>query len=279
MHVGLKDEILEERYRTLTSDEAELLYNPLPQDLPTVKKTLLTQMAAYDGNIERYARLAMSGRTLTSEDQDCVIRGIRHHSMYARWWADQIKNDTVYARSCPHVWELQSAIAARRIMLNDLSIFSDGWPSGVPMPYVIWSPLRPHPEMLQLLVEKVPEMKTQAVAAAIVCDYDTLYEWFDPEPSWHLWKVASMFSTNPFYREDQERRAKEKSIRVNRDKWMDTEFLELMRTREVGVHHGDCAQIQDSVGAYWVSETDQHILNTTEIEFSVWRGIGKVTRG
>ncbi|KAG7411309.1 hypothetical protein Forpe1208_v010384 [Fusarium oxysporum f. sp. rapae] len=81
MHLSLEDQELGERHGTLTDEEAKLLYSPLPRDLPTVKKTLLTQMAAHDGNIERYAQLANSGRTLTQLDQDCVIRGVLHHTI------------------------------------------------------------------------------------------------------------------------------------------------------------------------------------------------------
>ena len=158
MHLDLEDQQVDERHGTLTDDEAKLLYSPLPGDLPTVKKTLLTQMAAHDGNIERYAQLANSGRTLTQLDQDCVILGVLHHTMYARWWADQIKNDTIYARSSPYVWDIQRAIMARRIMLNDASTFEDGWPPGVPMPYIIWWPLQPQSDMLSLLAMKVPKM-------------------------------------------------------------------------------------------------------------------------
>ncbi|KAG9499028.1 hypothetical protein J7337_009839 [Fusarium musae] len=206
MHLGLEVQELDERHDILNDNEAKLLYNPLPRDLPAVKKTLLTQMAAHDGNIERYTQLATSGRTLTQLDQDCVIRGIIHHTMYARWWAGQIKNDTIYARSSPYVWDIQRAIMARRIMLNDASAFEEGWPPGVPMPYIIWWPLQPQPDMLGLLAMKVSEMKRQCAAAAIVCDYENVYKSLDPEPSWHLWNIASEFAANPFYREDQERR-------------------------------------------------------------------------
>ncbi|KAF4429374.1 hypothetical protein F53441_14018 [Fusarium austroafricanum] len=84
MHLDLEDQGVEERHGTLTDDEAKLLYSPLPRHLPTVKKTLLTQMAAHDGNIERYAQLANSARTLTLLDEDCVVRGILHHTMFTR---------------------------------------------------------------------------------------------------------------------------------------------------------------------------------------------------
>ncbi|KAF4436906.1 beta transducin [Fusarium acutatum] len=221
-----------ERHGTLTDDEAKLLYSPLPRDLPTVKKTLLTQMAAHDGNIERYAQLANYGGTLTQLDQDCVVRGVLHHTMYARWWADQITNDTIYARSSPSVWDIQRAIMARRIMLNDPSGFENGWPSGVPMPYIIWWPLQPQSDMLSLLAMKMPEMKRQCAAAAIVCDYENVYKSLDPEPSWHLWKVASEFAANPFYREDQERRGREKDVDVEDDPFVESYYNELMQTRE-----------------------------------------------
>ncbi|KAM0330971.1 hypothetical protein ACHAQA_003928 [Verticillium albo-atrum] len=40
-------------HSTLAKHEVSLLYQPLPPDLPTVRKTLLTCMAAFEGNIDR----------------------------------------------------------------------------------------------------------------------------------------------------------------------------------------------------------------------------------
>ncbi|KAM0544659.1 hypothetical protein ACHAPJ_011720 [Fusarium lateritium] len=279
MHLGLEDQELEERHNTLTDDEAKLLYHPLPRDLPTMKKTLLTQMAAHDGNIERYARLANSARTLTMLDQDCVARGIMHHTMFARWWADQIKNNTIYARSAPYVWDIQRAIMARRIMLNDDSVFENGWPSGVPMPYIIWWPLRPDPDMLSLLAKEVPEMKRQCAAAAIACDYKPVYKELDPEPSWHLWKVATMFSSNPFYREDQERRGREGNVDVEDDTYMESYYRQLEETRELTVIDGGYAgKIRDSVQTHRTRElVYENVLSTSALQLKVWEGIGKVS--
>ncbi|RGP63233.1 hypothetical protein FLONG3_9989 [Fusarium longipes] len=278
MHLGLENQEVEERYRTLTDNEAKLLYSPLPCDLPTVKKTVLTQMAAHDGNIERYARLANSARTLTPLDEECVIRGVLHHTMYARWWADQIKNKTIYATSAPYVAEIQRAIMARRIMLNDASVCEDGWPSGVPMPYVIWWPLKPEPDMLSLLASNVPEMKMQCAAAAIACDYDSVYKSLDPEPSYYLWKVASEFSRNPFYQEDQERRGKEKNVEVEDETYMESYNMDLAQTREPTVLDDGGQKIPDCV------ETRKHatqmyevsVLNTSLVQVRVWEGLGKL---
>nr|RBQ83386.1 hypothetical protein FVER53263_11434 [Fusarium verticillioides] len=278
MHLGLEVQELDERHDMLTDNEAKLLYNPLPRDLPTVKKTLLTQMAAHDGNIERYAQLAKSGRTLTQLDQDCVIRGIIHHTMYARWWADQIKNDTIYARSSPYVWDIQRAIMARRIMLNDASAFEEGWPPGVPMPYIIWWPLQPQPDMLGLLAMKVSEMKRQCAAAAIVCDYENVYKSLDPEPSWHLWNIASEFAANPFYREDQERRGGE-DVEVEDDAFMESYYNELMQTRECTAFEEGGEKIADSFEKHEVRTNmygSVEVLNTSAVQLRIWEGIGKV---
>ncbi|KAF5642689.1 hypothetical protein F52700_3116 [Fusarium sp. NRRL 52700] len=228
MHLGLEYQELDESHGTLIADETKLLYSPLPRDLPTVKKTLLTQMAAHDGNIERYDRLANSGRTLKQLDQGCVIRGVLHHTMYA-------------------LWDIQRAIMARRIMLNDASAFEDGWPPGVPMPYIIWWALQPQSDMLSLLVMKVPDMKRQCAAAAIVCDYENVYKSLDPDPSWHLRKVASEFANNPIYREDQERQGREKYVDVEDDAFMESYYSELMQTREVTVLEEGGERIPDSV--------------------------------
>jgi hypothetical protein len=279
MHLDLVDQEVDERYRTLTDDEAKLLYSPLPRDLPTVKKTVLTQMAAHDGNIERFAQLANSARTLTPLDEQCIVRGVLHHTMYARWWADQIKDNTIYARSAPYVQEIQRAIMARRIMLNDASVCEDGWPSGVPMPYVIWWPLKPEPDMLSLLARNVPEMKMQCAAAAIACDYGNIYKDLDPEPSWHLWKVASEFSINPFYREDQERRGKEKNIDVEDETYMESYSMDLAQTRELtvlddgGERIPDCVQTRKHASQMY----EVSVLNTSLVQVRVWEGMGKLS--
>ncbi|CAG7565697.1 unnamed protein product [Fusarium equiseti] len=277
-HIGLKDEEVEEQYSILTEDEVKLLYSPLPEDLTTVKKTLLIQMAAHDGNIDRYARLMNSGRTLTELDQDCIIRGILHHTTFARWWADQIKNNTIYARASP-TWEFQRAILARRIMLNDVSLLEtkEGWER---KPYIIWWPLKPNDNYLYELAKNVPEMKKEIAAAAIACDYENLYKWLNPEPSWDLWIVADEFSRNPFYREDQEKRAKEKGVVVDDSRFEDVAYPELMKAKEQTVfdieekHY----KIRDCVGKRPLHGWYGDIFDTNLVQLRTWDGVGKVTQ-
>ncbi|KAI6756968.1 hypothetical protein HG530_011566 [Fusarium avenaceum] len=283
-HLGLEDQEIDERHSTLTEDEVKLLYSPLPRDLPTVKKTLLLQMAAHDGNIERYAQLANSARTLTRLDQECIVRGILHHTMFARWWADQIKDNTIYARSAPYMSELQRAILARRIMLNDLAVFEpeENWPSEIRQPYIIWWPLKPDEAYLRYFAEKVPEMKRPIAAAAIACDYDGLYKCLDPEPSWHLWIVASKFSPNPFFREDQERRGREKGVDVDDGSFEVIAYSELAQTRELAALPNieendkkirDCVEERTESG--WIHYVD--VFDTSPVQLKTWEGVGKVS--
>ncbi|EAU33973.1 conserved hypothetical protein [Aspergillus terreus NIH2624] len=57
-YMGLEvDEPEESRYDELTPQEATLLWEPLPLDIPTLKTDLLRQMAAFEGSVDRYARL------------------------------------------------------------------------------------------------------------------------------------------------------------------------------------------------------------------------------
>ncbi|KAM0361837.1 hypothetical protein ACHAP4_002312 [Fusarium culmorum] len=157
IHLDIEDHKLDEEHSTLSNEEANLLYQPQPEDLPTLKTTLLLQMAAYDGNIERFSRLASGGKKLSDLDLECVLRGILHHSMFARWWADQIKEYTVYAEAAPYITWIQEAIVAQRIMVNDYTEFEKGWPLGVPKPYIIWWPLQPDAAFLIFLLERCPE--------------------------------------------------------------------------------------------------------------------------
>ncbi|KAI0424369.1 hypothetical protein F5Y09DRAFT_324560 [Xylaria sp. FL1042] len=206
----------------LNEADIELLYTPLPQDLPTVKKTLLIQMAAFEGNIDRYSRLAVPQRTMSPRELLCVVRGIYHHTMFARWWDEEITGNTPRAQAAAktnfghksHLEKIKKAISARRIMLNDSRQFNEGWEEGEPQPYLIWWPLRPTPETLAELAEKVPGMREQAAVAGICCDYEDVYRSIQPIPNDVLW-FAALKSSNPFYRRDIERRAIEKGISLS----------------------------------------------------------------
>ncbi|KAI8224512.1 hypothetical protein K4K53_006573 [Colletotrichum sp. SAR 10_77] len=211
-----------EMYSELEEFEVELLHQPLPLDLPTVKKKLLICMAAFEGNIDRYVRLSRATRGIDREETLCIVRGIYHHTMFARWWAGEITQNTTRVQAIMNTETghrplsmIQEAISARRIMINDPKEFvENGWPAGAPKPYLIWWPLRPTRDMLDLLAEKVPEMTEQVAVAAIYCDYHDVYRRLQPEPNWRLC-AAARDSHNPFYLQDLTKRATERHINLD----------------------------------------------------------------
>ena len=95
-------------------DVSPLLYSPLPVDLPTVNKDILILMAAYYGDIDRYVRLRRP--MLIPCEVDCVIRGIFHNTLFAKWWSLQDLSIGTPARH-----SIERAITTRFIMNNDLS--------------------------------------------------------------------------------------------------------------------------------------------------------------
>ncbi|WEW61066.1 hypothetical protein PRK78_006555 [Emydomyces testavorans] len=202
-------------YDYLTHEETKLLYNPLPLDLPTVKKTLLIQMAAHDGNVDRYARLA-SPSPMERIEQLCVIRGIYHHTMFARFWLAEIEKNSLRVQRLERqtLACIRSAISARRIMINDTQEFHNGWPEDVKEPNLIWWPLKPREDTLRELAERAPTMKRTAAIACIFCDYNWLYQSLNCRPDDKL-VLAARNSRNPFYLQDLERRATEEGIQLN----------------------------------------------------------------
>lgn len=91
-------------------------------------------MAAYDGNADRYARL-MDPREMGQTEVFCVIRGIYHNTIFARWWSDQLdtKNNiqrvhTFRIKTEEITRYIRTAINARRVMVNDISGFNNETP-------------------------------------------------------------------------------------------------------------------------------------------------------
>jgi len=114
-----------------------LLYSPLPVDLPTVHKDLLILMAAYYGDLDRYLRLRRPTAMHMRSGIECVVRGIYHNPMFAKYWSLQLDipqwcRDTVL-----------QAVNARFIMCNDLSRITANT-SQQELPYCIWYPARAH---------------------------------------------------------------------------------------------------------------------------------------
>ena len=119
----------------------------------------------------------------------------------------------------------------------------------------------------------------QIAAAAIVCDYDHVYAFVNPDPCWDLWEV-SKFSLNPFYREDLEKRAEEQKIDLIWDTWENVmpinRYGDLMKTREFTVLDPYEGRIRDRVEKYDAPNSCEKILNTGDVQNKVWEGVGRV---
>ncbi|KAL3476668.1 hypothetical protein BJX99DRAFT_258215 [Aspergillus californicus] len=158
---------LSEQY---VDDVSPLLYYPLPVDLPTVNKDILILMAAYYGDIDRYVRLQRP--TLIRREADCIIRGIFHNTLFAKWWSLQ---DLSIGRYDPSTsYQIDCAITARFIMSNDLSRILRR-PNR--KPDCIWYPVHASSETYRELARRVPSMAATASHACIVAGYsNTLQE-------------------------------------------------------------------------------------------------------
>jgi hypothetical protein len=128
--IGIEKTELDDSHFALRHEEARRLWMPLPPDLPILEKNILTQMAAYDGNVDRYARLMHPRRLRADYELYSILRGIYHNTMFARWWADQIETNpgriifpgvplgSDNGRECDMI---RTAINARRVMTNDIA--------------------------------------------------------------------------------------------------------------------------------------------------------------
>ena len=170
---------------------------PLPADLPTANKDLLILMAAYDGNIDRYARFRRPTRIPT--ELNCIVRGIYHHTMFVKWWSLQPNVDH---------YRIRAAINARFIMTNDLSRITPDTPNSE-LPSCIWYPAVACWQTYVELHRRLPSMKQSVVRACIVADYETVYDELDPEPEPSL-MAGARDSLNSHYRRDLERKATER---------------------------------------------------------------------
>jgi len=166
-----------------------LLYSPLPQDHPKGNKDVLILIAAYYGDVDRYFRLR---RPVAIPGQiECVVRGIFHNTLFAKWWADRVaalgggggpgSSPSLDGMAESHMRGIRKAITARFIMNNDLSRVTSTTPADE-LPYCIWYPGRPSGQVLIELVRCRPEMRQQAARACIVAGFTELFRHIDPEP-------------------------------------------------------------------------------------------------
>lgn len=216
--IGQKNLGIDDCDAILGPGDSEQLWMPLPPDLPVLEKRLLTQMAAYEGNVDRYARLMHPRRLRTDIEFNCILRGIYHNTMFARWWAHHLETNPARA-ICPgkplsngggeEYADIRTAINARRIMNNDITGLND---DSEYLPWMIWWPLKPQEATLRELAENCPSMKTQIAITCIMCDYQHVFGLLSPSPCKTLWIVAKR-SDNPFYLNYIEERSTENGIK------------------------------------------------------------------
>lgn len=183
-------------------DVTPLLYTPLPLDLPTMEKDLLILMAAFYGDVDRYARLRRP--VMVEKEINCVVRGIYHNTMFAKWWSLQ---------SFKPKDRIQNAITARFIMNNDLSHVT----SEVRLlPYLIWYPNLASWTTYKELARLKPEMKPQILRACIIGDFEALFDELvnDVAPDAALVAEASA-SFNPHYLKTLEKRVSDLDITLS----------------------------------------------------------------
>ncbi|TGO85154.1 hypothetical protein BPOR_0425g00010 [Botrytis porri] len=126
----------------LAPEHVSLLYSPLPIHLPTTNKDALILHAAYEGNIDRYARLRRP--VMMKGETEAIVRGTYHNTSFARWCHGQLGSGFVNKGDC---WDIKRAILARFIMVNDLSRVASTTETldmDQSMLFMIWWPLIPH---------------------------------------------------------------------------------------------------------------------------------------
>lgn len=205
----------EDAWGIVTARELELLGKPLPPDLPTVNKDVLILMAAYEGNMDRYARLARP--TTLRGEPGCIARGIYHNTCFAKW--------------CGSQQYFPAAVNARSTMVNELSYLKPDIEEE-DLPYMIWYPLRPEMNTLWEIVRREPRMWVAVTHACIVINYVQLFDLLLPRitPTRALlWEAE--YSHNPHFKqalkplEEQGKLVKGKSGRSYEDNKEPTEIL------------------------------------------------------
>ncbi|KAB5551196.1 hypothetical protein GE09DRAFT_1190136 [Coniochaeta sp. 2T2.1] len=189
----------------LPRDFVHLFHSPLPRDLPTTRKDNLIVMAAYEGNVDRYARLRRPA--MVRNEEEAVIRGIYHSTMFAKYWSTEGEFPD---------FRFNQAITARFIMVNELSCIPERLDPGdigdpMDLPHLIWHPLIPREETLRELIRRQPYQVYLRESVALACiagNHPDTYRDLEVKPSMRLWQQATK-SGNPYFRQDLRRRAAE----------------------------------------------------------------------
>lgn len=152
----------------------ELLLAPLPDDLPCIDKDLLILMAAYHGNIDRYARLRRP--EFVPYELECCIRGIFHNTMFALWWRTQerqMEQDGKDSLLRTMNGSISRAISARMIMNNVLDRMMSKKHRD---PYLIWYPSIAAESTYRELYRIRPSMAPQILRTCMAGGYKALFE-------------------------------------------------------------------------------------------------------
>ncbi|EFQ25874.1 hypothetical protein CGRA01v4_14279 [Colletotrichum graminicola] len=193
----------------LRGRDIDLLHQPLPRDLPPVNKDILILMAAWDGNIDRYARLRCPV-TLPNEIS-AVVRGAYHHTPFARWLETSIDDAFPCQYESDLIWQ---AIHARFIMNDDVSRI-DRELRGKRLPELFWWPHCPHEYTLRELAWRRPDLEHQVTLACIAGNYRDLFlELSKGAKPTQQQREAAILSPNEFYRKHLERGAKEEGVNL-----------------------------------------------------------------
>jgi hypothetical protein len=203
-----------------------LLTVPLPLDLPEGNKDILILMAAYNGDIDRYARLRRP--KMHPMEPYCIIRGIYHSTFFAHWWSQPKQ-----MRSHRHAWYgdyIAQAINARFIMNNDLSRLTPFNPSSDAsltaeealfkrsLPYLIWYPAVAEPTTYSELARRIPSMRPAVLRAAVFADMSNVFDELMAEAAFSpdgFALVEAENSPHPYYRETITKRARELEVNLS----------------------------------------------------------------
>ncbi len=145
-------------------DYFPLVYNPLPADLPLINKDKLIQLAAYNGDIDRYARLRRP--QMLENEWAMAVHGIYHSPAFAKWWDKQLPEHPEHR----HMIKIRRAVNARRIMSDDISWVTMDTPREA-MPNLIWYPNVAHSMTYENLAFKRPDMLWSCLESCIIAGY------------------------------------------------------------------------------------------------------------
>lgn len=254
-------------------DHTSLLYSPLPKHLPNVKKNLLINAAASEGNVDRYCRLKRPfGKMGGSHEIPALVRGVYHHPFFAKWCSLQPE-----FLKCE---EIQNAITARYIMSNDVSRVTAETDV-----CQIWYPSWASSDTYREVLRRAPVTMRDTIArAAIVTDHYSLFDAADPDPSNIYIGIEASESPNPYYyqalqtkAEDQEKifmdeRASEFSrLNVSTTRWIrmsrDTRAQKDIQDMEGGSRgQGCCSTLYEGTN-FGLESIEQSVITSDEVKY------------